>query len=231
MKRFYEKVTVERAEDYFTVALDGRPMRTPCMNVLSLTTEKLANSIASEWRQQDATIKPDTMPLMSLAATAIDRVEPQKMEVVKSVVAYGETDLLCYRAFEPEELVARQNNKWQPLLDWAKKAIGAELHVTGGIMPLQQPLKSINAIRDKITHYNAFNLTGLHELTAISGSVIIGLAVMEDHIDVNEGVQAAQLDSLYQLERWGDDSELTLTLQNSRREMLDAFNFIALLKV
>ena len=98
-------------------------------------------------------------------------------------------------------------------------------------MPLEQPLKSIKAIRDKITHYNAFNLTGLHELTAISGSVIIGLAVMEDHIDVNEGVEAAQLDSLYQLERWGDDSELTLTLQNSRREMLDAFNFIALLKV
>ena len=74
LKRFYEKVTVERAEDYFTVALDGRPMRTPSMNVLSLTTEKLANSIASEWKQQDVTIKPDTMPLMSLAATAIDRV-------------------------------------------------------------------------------------------------------------------------------------------------------------
>ena len=116
-------------------------------------------------------------------------------------------------------------------LDWAKKAIGAELHVTGGIMPLEQPLKSIKAIRDKITHYDAFNLTGLHELTAISGSVIIGLAVMEDHIDVNEGVQAAQLDGLYQLERWGDDPELMLTLQNSRREMVDVFNFIALLKV
>ena len=206
-------------------------MRTPGMNTLSLTTEKLADSIASEWRQQDTTIKPDKMPFMSLAATAIDRVVPQKMEVVKSVVAYGETDLLCYRAFEPEELVARQNHKWQPLLDWAKQAIGAELHVTGGIMPLQQPSQSINAIRDKITHYNAFDLTGLRELTAISGSVIIGLAMMEGHIDVNEGIQAAQLDSLYQLERWGDDPELTLTIQNSRREMLDAFNFIALLKV
>ena len=231
MKRFYETVTVEKAEDYFTVALDGRSMRTPGMNALSLTAEKLADSIASEWRQQDNTIKPNKMPFMSLAATAIDRVAPQKMDVVKSVVAYGETDLLCYRAFEPEELVARQNHKWQPLLDWAKQAIGAELHVTGGIMPLQQPLQSINAIRDKITHYNAFDLTGLHELTVISGSVIIGLAMMEGHIDVNEGVQAAQLDSLYQLERWGDDPELTLTLQNSRREMLDVFNFIALLKV
>jgi chaperone required for assembly of F1-ATPase len=168
LKRFYQKVTVEKVEDYFTVALDGSSMRTPGMNTLSLTTEKLANSIASEWRQQGTTIKPDKMPLMSLATTAIDRVAPQKMGVVKSIVAYGETDLLCYRAFEPEELVARQNNKWQPILEWAKTVIGAELHVTGGIMPLQQPLKSINAIRDKITHYDSFNLTGLHELTIIT---------------------------------------------------------------
>ena len=231
MKRFYDKVTVEKVEDYFTVALDGRSMRTPGMNALSLTTERIADSIASEWRQQDTTIKPAKMPFMSLAATAIDRVAPQQMEVVKSVAAYGETDLLCYRAFEPEELVARQNNSWQPLLDWAKIVIGAELHVTGGIMPLEQSLKSINAIRNKITHYNVFNLTGLHELTVISGSVIIGLAVIEDYITATEGVQAAQLDSLYQMERWGEDPELLLKLQNSRREMLDAFNFIDLLKV
>ncbi|MBT5913824.1 MAG: ATPase [Rhodospirillaceae bacterium] len=229
MKRFYKKVTVENAEEFFIVTLDGKPLLTPGKKSLLLPNQQLADKIASEWQQQNELIQPHKMPNMSLASTAIDRVAPQRMEVIDSIVAYGSTDLLCYRAFEPEELVDRQHRIWQPLLDWAKVTINAELLVTAGIMPLKQPDSSINAIRAKIIQYNSFSLVALHELTSVSGSVIIGLAVIERYINLDESIKAAQLDTIYQIERWGEDPEVMSKLKNTKQEMSEASNFIALL--
>ena len=229
MKRFYKKVTVENAEECFIVALDGKPLLTPGKQSLLLPNQQLADKIALEWQQQVELIEPHKMPNMSLASTAIDRVAPQRMEVIDSIVAYGGTDLLCYRAFGPEDLVDRQHRIWQPLLDWAKVTINAELLVTAGIMPLKQPNNSINAIRIKVTQYNSFNLVALHELTSVSGSVIIGLAVIEGYITLDKSIKAAQLDTLYQIERWGEDPEVMSKVKNAKQQMSEASNFIALL--
>ena len=123
----------------------------------------------------------------------------------------------------------RQHRIWQPLLDWAKITISAELLVTAGIMPLKQPNNSINAIRTKVTQYNSFNLVALHELTSVSGSVIIGLAIIEGYITLDKSIKAAQLDTLYQIERWGEDPEVMSKVKNAKQQMSEASNFIALL--
>eukprot|EP00752_Nemacystus_decipiens_P015485 g13816.t1 len=146
MKRFYEIAEsapaaeldrIEGAEGY-AVLLDGKPIRTPTRVQLVAPTRALADAVAAEWAAQGETIVPDSMPMMTLAATALDRVVPQREAVAGDAAAYAGSDLLCYRSDDQPELAARQAERWQPLLDWAAETYGARLAVTEGVMPLRQ---------------------------------------------------------------------------------------------
>src|SRR5687768_13595973 len=71
-KRFYTDVTVEPEGQGFAIRLDGKPVRTPTKNWLTLPTAALAELVAAEWRAQKDLIDPLTMPVTRLANTAID---------------------------------------------------------------------------------------------------------------------------------------------------------------
>ena len=116
MKRFYKQVSVEDG----AILLDGRPVRTPARAPLVLSSPALADAVADEWRAQGEDIDPRSMPLTGLANAAIDRVAPDPAAFARPLAAYAESDLLCYRADAPEELVERQAGAWDPLLDCAR---------------------------------------------------------------------------------------------------------------
>src|SRR3712207_3070910 len=105
MKRFYKEAAVAEVPGGFEVRLDGRSLRTPAKAPLVLRGRALAEAIAEEWAAQGDEVAPNSMPMMQLASTAIDRVGPQREGIVEAVARYAETDLLCYRADFPAELV------------------------------------------------------------------------------------------------------------------------------
>src|SRR5258707_1910329 len=119
MKRVYTRVETRPVDRGWGVALDGKPMRTPGKNELILPSQAIAAAIAAEWDAQREEIRPATMPLTRLAATAIDRTAAQRNLVVAETANYADTDLVCYRAGQPPALAARQHAVWQPLIDWA----------------------------------------------------------------------------------------------------------------
>jgi chaperone required for assembly of F1-ATPase len=228
LKRVYKAVSVTASEHGFTVLLDGRPVRSPARRDLTLSNRALAEAVAAEWDAQAETVEPRSMPIMSLAATAADRVETQREHVIDTIVGYAGSDLLCYRAETPEDLVRRQTETWQPLLDWCADAFQARLKVTTGIMPVAQEPKALNAIREAVSAYDVLSMTALHEMTAISGSVVIGLAIAEGRLEGEDGIAAAQLDELFQIERNGEDEEAMERLANMRADLLAAEEFLRL---
>ena len=125
-RRFYTSVTVSEHEGGFGVSLDGRAIKTPAKALLSVPTADLAGYIAAEWDAQGDRINPEAMPATRFANAAIDKVRVQFAEVADMLGAYGETDLLCYRAEAPVELTARQAAAWDPLLDWAARRFGVD---------------------------------------------------------------------------------------------------------
>ena len=124
-KRFWKQARVVADGDGFAVELDGRPVRTPAKAALRLPGRAMAQAIAAEWDAQEDEIAPATMPFTRTANAAIDKVTPQRAEVAAMLAAYGDSDLLCYRADRPAELVRRQAESWDPALDWAATALGA----------------------------------------------------------------------------------------------------------
>lgn len=228
-KRFYKKVEVEPSGEKFAVLLDGRSIRTPMKSKLELPTFRLATAVSEEWGNQAETIELNTMPLTSFANTALDRVVPRRREVIDEISSYAETDLLCYRAEEPEDLVRRQEEEWQPHLDWLADTYGARLVPTSGIVHLQQDADALGTVRRIVGSRDDFGLTGLHVLTTGTGSVVLGLAVADGVVDARTATAAGQLDEIYQAEIWGEDPMSAERRAGVANDLSAAEHFLALL--
>lgn len=230
MKRIYDQAGVAARDGGFAVTLDGRVVMTPAKSALVLPNEAVATAVADEWQVQGDEIKPDTMPLMRLACSAIDRVAIVRDQVVDEVAAYAATDLLCYRAERPAALAARQHAVWQPLLDWAAAEFGAPLQVTDGLTPLRQSDAALAAYRAPVEAVDVLMLTGLHAATSACGSLVLGLALRRRRIDAEGAFAASQLDETYQIEKWGEDAEAVARLAVIRADIAAAGRLLRLVE-
>ena len=230
MKRFYRAVEIVPGASGHGIALDGKPMRTPAKAELLVPSRRLAEAIAAEWRAQGAEIAVTAMPLTRLAGTAIDLVPARRDAIVAEAANYAGTDLVCYRAAHPPELVKRQHMQWEPLLNWLAEDFDAPLHITIGITPLAQPPASLEALRNAVAGYDDMRLIALRLATAASGSLAIGLALIEGRLDADAAFAAAELDESYQIEKWGEDREQTKRRAGLRDDLGVAARFAALLE-
>ena len=229
LKRFYKDASAAACNGGFAILLDGREVRTPGKAVLVLPSAGLAEAVAGEWAAQDECIEPVTMPLMSLACTAIDQVAPNRRAVIGELLDYAGSDLLCYRAEHPDALVARQAETWQPLLDWAARDLDAPLRVTCGIRHEPQPEDALTALRRTLDALDDLSLTGLDCATRASGSLIIALALHRGRVDPDAAFEAAELDATFQIELWGEDPEATRRRRAIRADLAAARRLFDLL--
>ncbi|MBY0324848.1 MAG: ATPase [Reyranella sp.] len=231
MKRFYKETGVDLGDGGHRVLLDGKPMRTPAKAVLVVPTRALAEAIAAEWADvpEKADINVTHLPLTRLAATGHDRVTTQRTRVIEDTAKYAGSDMLCYRASEPETLVKRQQETWQPLLDWAAERYGARLIVVAGLGFVDQPEEAVKKLHDAVAAHSDLGLSALYNLTHISGSLVVALAVAEGHLSAADAFAAAQLDELYQIERWGEDPIATKRHAGIRHDIDAGARFLALL--
>lgn len=227
-KRFWKQAEPVAADNGYTVSLDGRGLKTPAKTVFWVPTLSLAEAVAAEWQAQDTKIKPETMPFTRTANSALDKVTPQFAAVADMLAAYGGSDLLCYRAEAPQELVARQQTAWDPLLDWADAEFGAALVATQGIMPIEQPAASQTPLTQAVHALSPFQLAAFHDLVAISGSLVLGLAIARGKIDVDAGFDLSRIDEHWQAELWGVDDEAAESEAYKRDGIRHAARFFGL---
>lgn len=207
MKRFWREAQVVEQEDGFAIALDDRSVRTPGKRTLVVPSRALADALADEWNAQGDTVKPDEMPLTRYANSSADGVILRRAEVIEEVVRYGASDLVCYRATEPPELVERQSVGWQPLVDWIASDFRIRLQIVSGVLPVAQSQATIDAFHVAVSAFDNFPLTGLHAAAAACGSLVIALALARGRLDAKAAWSLSQLDETYQIERWGEDDE------------------------
>lgn len=228
MKRFWKEVAAVAAAGGHELRLDGRTVRTPGGRPLRLPTRALAEAVAEEWRAVGERVRPQEMPLTRAANTVIDRVAADPAPVAAEISAYGESDLLCYRAAYPEGLAARQAAAWDPLLAWAREALGASLETVAGVMPCPQPPASLARLSAAVAAHDPWELVALHELVTLSGSLVLGLAVSHGHIAPEAAWEASRLDEQWNAEEWGEDAEAAAVAARRREEFLAAARLLAL---
>ena len=227
-KRFWKDATVVPADGGFTVHLDGRPVRTPLKAPLILPTQALAEAVAAEWQAQEGKVDPETMPFTRTANAALDKVRPQIEAVAELLAAYGDSDLLCYRAEAPDDLVARQLEAWNPLLTWAADTFGAQLAVTAGIMPIEQSRESVARLSRHVREMSPFQLAAFHDLVALSGSLVLALAVTRKRLTAEAAWSLSRIDEDWQIALWGEDEDAAEVAARKRAAFLQADRFYGL---
>ncbi|MCY4541738.1 MAG: ATPase [Rhodobacteraceae bacterium] len=207
--------------DQWIIERNGRPVRTPGDNALAVPTQRLALILTREWEAQSEPIKPANMPLTRLCNSAIDCSPKTRQSVVNDVAAYGATDLLCYRASAPAELVRRQEAGWDPIFEWARKNLGVSLRSTTGILPISQSRESLDRLKRMIASCNRFTLTGMAEIVTATGSVVLGLAYLHGKMPAEQIWKLSIIDENWQLEKWGFDHEAATALATRKSSFLD----------
>ncbi|MDO5370031.1 ATP12 family chaperone protein [Paracoccus sp. (in: a-proteobacteria)] len=228
-RRFWTESAVEPVPGGYEVRLDGRPLRTPGKLPLVLPTRALALAVAAEWDAQVDVIDPGAMPLTRAANSAIERVAPQFDAVADMLAEYGGTDLLCYRAEHPVELVVQQAEGWNPLLDWARSDLQASLQVTQGVIPVAQDPACLSRLRDRLDALSHWELTALHDLVTLSGSLVLGLAVLGRRLQADEAHRLSRIDEEHQAAIWGRDEEADLAAEGRLQALRNAARLLALL--
>lgn len=229
-RRFWKQADVAPTEDGFTVLLDGRNVKTPAKALLVVPTEALARKIAAEWDAQEKEIDPTGMPYTRTANSALDKVMPQHAEVAEMIAAYGDSDLLCYRADHPAELIDRQQAEWDPMLNWAADTLGARLSPRTGVIHAPQDDEALAALAEKVTALSAFELAAFHDLVSLSGSLVLGFAAFLDAAPAERIWEISRLDETWQEEQWGPDEEASEIAELKRASFVHAKSFIELLR-
>ncbi len=226
MKRFWKDVAIDADR---VVTLDGKPVRTPGRRPLALPTAALAEAVAAEWRAVGETIDPRTMPLTGLANAATDPIANDPTQFAARLAAYGESDLLCYRAEGPALLVERQAAAWDPLLDWARGRYDVAFAVTAGVMHVAQAPATIARLHEAVAAYDDFRLAGLSPVVTLTGSLVIGLALIEGRLDADAAWAAAGLDEDWSIEMWGEDWQAAELRGLKRQEFARGVAFLGML--
>jgi chaperone required for assembly of F1-ATPase len=207
-KRFYKQAEASEDEGQYHLHLDGRKANTLARNRISVPFGGLAAALADEWNAQGEHIDPALMPVTRLVNSAIDGVAPRMVEVRSDIASYAGTDALCYRAEEPDGLVAEQNRHWDPVLDWAEQRHGARFRLACGIVHVEQPTEALDAVRQALDEIDEpFRIAGLHVVTTITGSALLALALHGGEFDGEALWAAAHVDEDWNIRQWGEDAE------------------------
>jgi chaperone required for assembly of F1-ATPase len=227
-RRFYQGVSVVPQDGGYAVLLDGRPVKTPARRPLAAPTQALAQALADEWEAQREMIDPAVMPLTRLANSIIDGVADQPDAVKAEVAKFLGSDLICYRAGSPDGLVERQAQHWNPLIAFARDALGARFMLGEGVIFVTQPEEAIAAAARAIPD-EPWKLGAVSAITTLTGSALIALAMAQGKLATEGAWAAAHVDEDWNMHQWGRDEQALDRRAARAAEMQAAAKVLALL--
>lgn len=228
MKRFWREVTLEPADGGWQVALDGRRVKTAQARPQTAPTRALGEALADEWRAQGEDVTPAGFAFRDMADYAIDIVAVDPADAIRRILAYAESDTLCYRAEPDEPLAARQRAAWEPLLKAAEAAHAAQFERVSGILHRPQPAATLDAFRARLETLDPLALAALQTLASLAASLVIGIAALEPGADAGALFAASNLEEDWQAEQWGWDHEAEATRARKLATFAGAARFAAL---
>jgi chaperone required for assembly of F1-ATPase len=222
-KRFYKEVQIIDKNNQYAITLDGRSALTPGRKPLALPTLAGARIIAGEWEQQVDVIDPARMHATRISNTAIDSISQRLAEVQADIAGYAGSDLVCYRASNPEGLVRKQNEAWNPVVDWAASSLSARMTLAEGIVHQAQSPEALVAVEKAVgEEAEPIRLAALHVLTTMSGSCLIALMLRAHALAPETAFAASMVDEDWNASLWGRDAEAEVRQARRREEFLAA---------
>ena len=126
---------------------------------------------------------------------------------MRDLLAYAETDTLCYRADPDEALFERQWAIWEPLLAAAEARYDIHFERVSGIIHRPQPEATLARLARVMSAMDNFQLAALRNLASLAASLVLGLEALDPGADIEAIWDAANLEEDWQAELWGKEYE------------------------
>ena len=217
-RRFYKEVSVAPVDDGFAVLLDARRLKTPQGALMRLPTAALGDQVAKEWAGQGDILELATMHATRLANTAIETIGATREAVADQIADYAGSDLICYFAESPADLVALQTQAWEPVLARAEAEEQLLFIRAAGIVHRDQPPESLARIRVIALSLDDFALAGFAFATPLFGSAVLGLGLLRGWLGGREAFDRSRVDEAFQESLWGVDTEAAERTARLRQE-------------
>lgn len=218
VKRFYKTARATEQGDGYGVALDARTLKTPSGAVFVAPTRALAEACAAEWDAVTEHIIPARMPLTQFSFASIDHTPRRRPDLIASLAAYIETDLIAHRASAPLDLAAAHAESWDPIVAWGQAQLGVRPAIVTSVTPAPRAPENVAKLAARLDAYDDFHLTAAAQAITGAGSALIGLALIERHITGAEAFRLATIDEAWSLTHWGEDEEARRRLDRQQRE-------------
>ena len=243
MKRKFHEVKAEAlpsagagagaAASNYQILLDGVAIKTPAGHPMMIAEIALTNAMVREWAALPLGKEIDfaALPLTGYSFALLDRIIPQREHFITAVAKKISFDLLLHPADKPAELVARQNQHWTPLVEWAERRLQTTLPINLTVIPKTENKIAEQRVIEIIESEFAlpYDLLAAQQIVDICGSTILALAVLDGKItEVERLFDLAFLHEEYQLEVWGEDAEARHRLETIGDSLLELWRFLEL---
>lgn len=227
MKKFWKKIEIRQSSSKkFHLLLDNKKLTTPMKKELVLPSEILVNEVLREWDQNSDNINIDDLVFYGVLSTAIDKVNLKKDAYVNDIIDFIDTDLICYRAESPNDLIALQNKSWNPILLLIEKYIDVKIKVFKGIMPSNQDQKVHTEIKKLISNLSDVQISVLHRITNLIGSIFLSLCILKKDLLKEDAFECSFLDELWQAKNWGHEEDASIKRNKIRLELNRLIHFV-----
>lgn len=237
LSRFYKQVALDEKAKGSVLLLDGRVAKTPKRHDFLIEPPSLAEAIRQEWQEQGEDIDFLSMPLTRLHMTFLDADAGVHQKWRETPWRFIETDLLSFRASQPEALVALESQIWDPFCDWARDAQGVDLPRTTGLGGIVLSQKSRDALKRFMRGLDRSREMVFALACEQLGSVVLAMALLEraNITELRDAEQqaadifaASHLGETYQESQWGEDEEALVRRGEQARELVSFARYLCL---
>jgi len=204
--RFYREVSVARSQcgAGYSVMLDKRALKSTEKRELVIPSDALAHMVAQEWDAQETHVEKQWMHLTSLCNTVVDSpISPDRTAHAAALVAYLETDTVCFLEESPADLYEMQVAEWTPLVQWFEGARGVALPTTVTLSNAV-PSETIEAARQRTLEFSDWGAVGFEFAVRTAKSFVIGDALVSGHLTPEDAEAAASVETRFQVQRFGE---------------------------
>ncbi|RKP36559.1 ATP12-domain-containing protein [Dimargaris cristalligena] len=213
LSRFWKQVTLESTDGKakrngkFQVKLDKRPIKTPDGQKIEIAADRkiLGLLLVAEWDSQTKVIKPHSLPLTSLVARSMDGLSSnqQRQDVIKHLSRYLHTDAICFQQTYPQPLVDLQDKAWSPIIEWIQTEYKVKINVTDELFGMSQTPETEAQLLAVVSEFHPLKLAAFERAVMHSKSFLLGLALVNRLVSVEQAVEASQVELLAQIKQWG----------------------------
>ena len=233
MKKNWKTVKVkEKSINSYEILLDNNILKTPLKNELIIPNAKIAEEIYKEWNQKTKFLNTDNLLFYGIISTSIDKIFHNRKKYIDDVLNFVDTDLICYRANKPFDLVQWQNKNWDPIISKVEKYINInnKINIFKGIMPSRQDNEIHLEITLLLTKFSDLEIAVLHRITNITGSIFLTLCILKNDKIKKSAFELSCLDELWQSENWGYEEEASKNRENINNELNRIIYFLDCLR-